>query len=153
MDSLAVSNEQFSKSKLEKAPSAPGPSAISSSTTEGDIFSFFVLQFGKNNILFLQAGNTSRRLLSWSSPSWRRWSRWWSRTWPTTPPLGRCTRSWAAPTPAREGPTPAPPADLPTSRATRPATPTPACSLRSTWGAPTPAPAMWGLTTGWNHWS
>ena len=47
MDSLAVSNEQFSKSKLEKGPSAPGSSAISSSTTEGEIFSFFVLQFGK----------------------------------------------------------------------------------------------------------
>ena len=38
MDSLVVSNDQFSKSKLEKAPSAPGSSAISSSTTEGDIF-------------------------------------------------------------------------------------------------------------------
>ena len=36
MDSLGVSNEQFSKSKLEKAPSAPGSSAISSSTAEGD---------------------------------------------------------------------------------------------------------------------
>ena len=52
MDSLAVSNEQFSKSKLEKAPSAPGPSAISSSTTEGDIFSFFVLEFGKTAFYF-----------------------------------------------------------------------------------------------------
>ena len=44
MDSLGVSNEQFSKSKLEKAPSAPGSSAISSSTAEGDeIFSVFIL--------------------------------------------------------------------------------------------------------------
>ena len=36
-----MSNDHFSKSKLEKAPSAPGSSAISSSTAEGDISILF----------------------------------------------------------------------------------------------------------------
>ena len=44
MDSLGVSNEQFSKSKLDKGPSVPGSSAISSSTVEGEIFNISSLE-------------------------------------------------------------------------------------------------------------